>query len=244
MDIKEINNLYIKIQRNYLEHQLRDKEIIEKAITFFNQYYNLVEHPFTPEDAEKLSNLNFSIKMDFLHWSACNPKSEDEINQFYRNTPFEFFKNLFKNMDIMHYEKIIGEQVLPELKKNNCKTVLDYGGGSGYQAILLNKLGFKVSFAEINKISVEWMRYLTKELNIDIEVIDLWEKEIENNYDMIILKDVLEHLPSVDHAKHIVNLVGKLSKKTKTLLIVPDKVDKEEDYLPMHSCYELQFKNG
>jgi len=239
MDIQEIDNISCKITKKYLEQRIIDEEITEKAIIFFNQYYNLVEHPITREDIEKLASIDFSLKLDFLFWKACNPETEEEIKQFYRITPYDFFRNLLKNMDIMHYEKVLKEIILPHLRKNNHKKVLDYGGGSGYQAILLHKLGFKTSFAEISKISVEWMKYLTKELNMDIGVIDLQEQEIEDNYDIIILKDVIEHLPNT---KYITNLIETLSKKTKNIFIFPDKLDKEEDYMPMHFSYE--FKNG
>ena len=221
-----------------MEQRIIDEEIIEKSIIFFNQYYNLVEHPITREDVKKLSSIDFSLKLDFLFWKALNPETEEEIKQFYRITPYDFFRNLLKNMDIMHYEKILKEIILPHLRKNNHKTVLDYGGGSGYLTILLHKLDFKMSLAEINKISIDWMKYITKELNFDIEVIDLQEQEIENNYDIIIIKDVIEHLPS---QKYITNLIERLSKNTKNIFIFPDKLDKEEDYMPMHFNYE--FKN-
>jgi 2-polyprenyl-3-methyl-5-hydroxy-6-metoxy-1,4-benzoquinol methylase len=234
MDIQEIDKKYTQVRKNYLEYQIKDKEIIEKAITFFNHYYNLVEHSFSLEDVEKISNIDFSIKMDFLHWTTINPKTEDEINNFYRNTPFEFFKNLIKNMDIMHYEEILGKFILPELRKNKTNTILDYGGGSGYQAILLHKLGYKVTFSEINKLSLEWMKYITKENNFDIDIIDLQENKIEKTYDSIILKDVLEHVVNPEA------LLEMLSSKTKNLIITPDKIEKVEDYLPMHFNYKIQ----
>jgi 2-polyprenyl-3-methyl-5-hydroxy-6-metoxy-1,4-benzoquinol methylase len=234
MDIKEINKKQEALKIKYLESRIIDEEIVEKAIVFFNQYYNLVEHKFTREDMDKICNLDFSIKLDFLHWTAINPQNENDVNKFYRNTPFEFFKNLLKNMDIMHYIEIIDKVILPLLKKNNVKTVLDYGGGSGYQAILLHKLGYKITFSEMNKLSVEWMRYITKELNLNIEVIDLVESKIENNYDVIIFKDVLEHLVN---PKPIINI---LQSKTKKLIIIPNKVERSEDYLPMHFPYSIE----
>ncbi len=235
MDIQEIDKKFIKERNKFLEYRIKDDELISKAITFFNQYYNLIEHPFTLEDVDKIGNIDFSIKMDFLHWFTINPKTEEETNKFYRFTPFEFFKNLLKNMDVMHYQ-ILGDSIIPELKKIDGKTILDYGGGSGYLAILLNKCGYKVTFAEINKISIEWMKYITKELNLDIKVIDLQEEKVTENYDIIILKDVLEHLVNPE------SILDSLSPKTKSLFIYPSKVEKEEDYLPMHFGYEL--KNG
>jgi SAM-dependent methyltransferase len=233
MEIKEIDQKYINARKQFLEYRIKDKELIDKAIIFFNQYYNLVEHPFIIEDIDKLSSIDFSLKMDFLHWFTINPKTEEETNKFYRYTPFEFFKNLIKNMDIMHYQ-ILGENILPELKKANCKTVLDYGGGSGYLAMMLNKLGFQVTFSEINKISLDWMRYITKELSINIKVLDLQENKLEQTYDAIIIKDVLEHL-----SKPQVTL-DMLGDKAKNLIIIPNKIDKVEDYLPMHFSYEIK----
>jgi 2-polyprenyl-3-methyl-5-hydroxy-6-metoxy-1,4-benzoquinol methylase len=233
MDIKEIDTRYIQARKQLLEYKIKDNALISEAIAFFNQYYNLVEHPFTLEDVEKLANLDFSIKMDFLHWFTINPQTEVEVSKFYRHTPFEFFKNLLKNMDIMHYQ-ILGENILPELKKNKCKTILDYGGGSGYLAMMLDKLDFKVTFSEINKISLDWMKHITKEDNLDIDILDLQESKIEQNYDAIIIKDVLEHLtePQV--------VLDMLSKHTNNLIIIPDKINKEEDYLPMHFSYEIK----
>lgn len=235
MDIKEIDEKYIQTRKQFLEHRIKNSELISKAIAFFNQYYNLVEHPFTLEDAEKLASIDFSLKMDFLHWFTINPKTEVEVNNFYRHTPFEFFKNLFKNMDIMHYE-ILGENIIPELKKVSCKTVLDYGGGSGYLAILLHKLNFQVTFSEINKISLDWMRYITKENNLNIDILDLQENKLERTYDAIIIKDVLEHL---SNPQGILDMLGS---KAKNLIVIPNKIDKVEDYLPMHFGYEI--KNG
>lgn len=233
MDIQEIDNKYIQIRKQFLEHRIKDNELISKAITFFNQYYNLVEHPFTLEDIDKLSSIDFSLKMDFLHWFTINPQTKEEISKFYRHTPFEFFKNLIKNMDIMHYQ-ILGDNILPELRKSDCKTVLDYGGGSGYLAMLLNKLGYKVTFSEINKISLDWMKYIVKENNLFIDILDLQENKVEQNYDAIIIKDVLEHLtnPQV--------VLDTLSKHTNSLIIIPNKITKEEDYLPMHFGYEIK----
>jgi 2-polyprenyl-3-methyl-5-hydroxy-6-metoxy-1,4-benzoquinol methylase len=233
MDIKEIDQKYINARKQFLEYRIKDKELIDKAIIFFNQYYNLVEHPFTIEDIDKLSSIDFSLKMDFLHWFTINPKTEEETNKFYRHTPFEFFKNLIKNMDIMHYQ-ILGENILPELKKNSCKTILDYGGGSGYLAMMLNKLGFQITFSEINKISLDWMRYITKELSIDIKILDLQENKLEQTYDAIIIKDVLEHL---SNPQTILDMLGT---KAKNLIIIPNKIDKVEDYLPMHFSYEIK----
>lgn len=233
MNIQEIDNKYIQARKQFVEHRIKDNELITKAITFFNQYYNLVEHPFTLEDVEKLSNIDFSLKMDFLHWFTINPQTEIEVGKFYRYTPFEFFKNLIKNMDIMHYQ-ILGENILPELKKAKCKTVLDYGGGSGYLAMMLDKLSFKVTFSEVSKISLDWMKYITKEDNLDINILDLQENKIELTYDAIIIKDVLEHLTEPQTVLDI------LSKHTNNLIIIPDKINKKEDYLPMHFSYEIK----
>lgn len=236
MGIEEIDKISGELTRAYLEQRIINEDILNKAIIFFNQYYDLKEHPITRKNIEKLADIDFSLKLDFLHWKACNPVTEEQIKQFYRTTPFEFFKNLFKNMDIMHYERILKDLLLPYLEKNKCHKILDYGGGSGYLSILLHQLGFEVTFAEINTISIEWMKYLVKELAIGVNIIDLYEKDIEDNYDIIILKDVLEHLPNTQE------ILGKLKPKTKTLFIIPEKLTKSEDYLPMHFCYD--FKGG
>ena len=234
MDIEEINKKYKEIRNKYLESYIKDDEIINEAISFFNSYYNLYEHPFTLEDINTISNISFSLKIDFLHWSAIQPKSEKEIINFYRNTPFEFFKNLLKNMDIMHYESIFNLNILPFLNKNNVHTILDYGGGSGYMSLLLEKMKYKTTFSEINKLSIEWMKHIVKKFNYNIDIIDLYDNQIENNYDAIIIKDVIEHILEPEE------LLSCLNKKTKPLIIIPNKMEKVEDYLPQHFPYILK----
>lgn len=219
------------ILKRFLETPIRDNALIEEARYFLNDYYGLKEHPFSKEEMDTLSNHSLSLKMDMMLWKFVNPKTQEEKRLFYRNTPFEFIKNLYKNMDGMHLD--IFNKFLRKIKEVKAHKILDYSGGSGFLAIQLYRKGFDITFSEINKLSIEWMRHLAKSEDIDIKIIDLFEEEIKETYDMIIVKDVLEHLdePFV--------FLNKISKFTRTTLVYPEECMGEEDWLPMHKEYSI-----
>ena len=173
-----------------------------------------------------IANLDLSLKLDSMLWKSIKPSNETEELSFYRNTPFEFIKNLVKNMDGMHQD--IFDYINNIIAKNDHKSILDYGGGSGYLSMRLHNKGYNVTFSEVNLLSLEWMDYITKKKNMDIKIIDLYNNKITNKYDVIIIKDVAEHVSNPD------KLLNELKKMTNNLIVLPGMCLGEEDYLPMH----------
>ena len=206
---------------------VKDKEVVESAVEFFNDYFGLKDHPFTQREIGYLSDFSFALKLDFLLW-----RSTEDHSVFYQNTPFEFFKNLLKNMDGVHLKLFFAFVKYIEDRKG--KKILCYGDGSGYLSLRLFQVGYEVTFAEINKISIAWMKYYTEKNKLPISILDLNQSDVVEEYDVIIIKDVLEHV------KEPQNLVEKLKKKGRDLLISGSST-KQEDWLPMHFELDLGF---
>jgi len=80
--------------------------------------------------------------------------------------------------------------------------VLDIGCGDGFWLELLRNLGFNnLCGIDLSKPMVG--RALLK--NLDVECKDIYEIDYYNKFDIIIMMDVLEHLPNVSKALMIVN---------------------------------------
>jgi 2-polyprenyl-3-methyl-5-hydroxy-6-metoxy-1,4-benzoquinol methylase len=86
------------------------------------------------------------------------------------------------------------------------KTVLDIAGGHGRNAILLAHKGFELTVADISPIALNRLNIRTKELNIEIETleIDLDDpSNLTNTFDVVIcinfrpLEKLLHHIPKL-----------------------------------------------
>ena len=205
--------------------------IIEDALEFFNLYFKLNKHPFTMEDVFQLGNFQFALKIENIAWRSF----EMDEQRYYRVNPLEFWKNLIKSMTQSHYA--IFHYYIARVIRCGGMTVLDYGGGSGFLSYLLACHGFDVTFAEVNIVSLSWMRYLRFKRNIKMDIIDLSVEEINRKYDVVICKDVLEHV------KDPQSLLRKLEGYTGKQLLMsdPHEVKKDEDWLPMHYVHTQEL---
>jgi hypothetical protein len=220
-----------KFSKEWLEEMHYDWELVDEMIAFFNAYYKMTEHPLDRKTAFLLGdytdeNSHLAILIDSLMWKAINPHSQEEINYFYRITPFELMVNWFKAMG--NSTESICEYLEKKLKGHSYKTILNYGGGSGWISVWLAKRGYEVTHTEINLPSLEWMKYISKKLNLNIKVIDLMKETIEPMYDMILVKDVFEHL------KDPQKLYEFLLPRSNCLIYEPDNVEGPLDTEPMH----------
>jgi len=180
---------------------------------------------------QALGHFDFSLKMDTLLWNIMSPKSQKDIGYFYKITPFELVKNLRKNSDVMHLQLM--KILLGICKKIKIKTILDFGGGSGYSSLVLSDVGFDVTYAEVNILSLKWMKYVTKELNYKLKIIDLNKDKIKKKRDLILAKDVFEHF------KNPRRTIKELRKLCKIFYVFPGTCQGKEDWLPMHYEFDL-----
>lgn len=141
-------------------------------------------------DKRLLMSPSYHYKSEFL-WH--NPQNEQELAWFYRlNSSY-----LFDNAGHHYWEKL-------DYLKGRARTVLEYAGGIGHNAIQLLKQGFEVDYFEISMIQSAFVEFRAKRYNLDrLNMIRPFINNkfdpvncITKSYDAIILQDVLEHIPN------------------------------------------------
>jgi len=163
-------------------------------------------------------------------WNKANPKTNEEVKQFYRDDKsaiFALFQWHFTQRRQFDVELITG------MHSRKPKNILDFGCGIGQNAIMLGREGFNVTIADLDSPSFEFAKERLnkhkvpfKEWNLDKE-----ETPPEEKYDVIMLFDVLEHL-TYDELKIVVEKIIKL-KHESTFILWTTNYGKSEAY-PMH----------
>jgi SAM-dependent methyltransferase len=169
-----------------------------KMIKFLSDYHRLSK-------TEVIYMLKLAIKLDAFLWNALNPKTEQEIENFYKITPFNVFTLAYWHMS--NYQKRFRRRTL-----NLCKgSVLDFGGGIGDMCISLKDRKFEnVTYSEVEGKTFEFANYLFQKSNYKIPVINLSKEKVKGNYDTILCIDVIEHV--VDQKETLKVLVDHLNK--------------------------------
>ena len=114
------------------------------------------------------------------------------------------------------------------------KTMLDYGGGIGEHSIIACKEGVRVDYLDVED-SKTWeyakWRFNKHEVNPDM----LKEgTPIENDYDVIVIMDVLEHL---ENPKEVIE---QMAKHTKYIICNPTEIKYNWLYPEHISRYDLE----
>lgn len=144
------------------------------------------------------------IEYDNSHWSKI--KNPEQALEKYLNN----YKHVYNKINI---EKII--KVIPKNKKLH---ILDYGGGIGYLSAKLFELGHKVTLADQSSEAISTAAYFFKKENYKINILKA-EKgyfSTEERYDIVIAKDLIEHV--IEDKKMFDNLFGLLNKSGKLII--------------------------
>jgi len=123
-------------------------------------------------------------------WTKENNKTEEEFIEFYKKVDY------VNELALWHSEeKFVGVrkmlQVLEILKPN---TILDFGGGIGTDSILLCKLGYNVTYFEINEPTKSIAIERFKKHCVNPKILEKFPTE---RYDAILLYDMIGHFKDV-----------------------------------------------
>jgi methyltransferase family protein len=101
---------------------------------------------------------------------------------------------LFGNAVHFAGTSFVDELVMPFVPRSG--HVLDFGGGAGGLTLTLAARGFKVTFAEINALQRDFMRFRLHRhgLRDRVDVLDWWDELPTSHFDAVVAVDVLEHL--------------------------------------------------
>jgi len=122
------------------------------------------------------------IEYDNSHWSKIKD-SDAALNKYLNN-----YKDIYNRINI---EKI--KDAIPNKSKLK---ILDYGGGIGFLSAELKKLGHEITLADQSEEALSTAAYYFKKENLNINILKA-EKgyfNTDNKYDIIIAKDLIEHV--------------------------------------------------
>lgn len=132
-------------------------------------------------------NEKISKKQHKEEWLFWNPKTNTEINWFYKHSTAYLFANT---------SHVLNSIILNDLKQNS--TILDFGGGSGNYSFTLVNNGHNCLYFDISIIQSEFVKYVSKKYNLPITVLQYNEEYIpiyNQKIDSVIALDVIEHIP-------------------------------------------------
>jgi len=157
---------------------------------------------------QKLLNHEKVIESN-LHENA----TETDLNTYYSSTN----KYLY---ELMRWEASLDKQLEFEriflfLRKNNIKTVLDFGGGVGGLCIYLSERGITCDYLDIFGETFKFAKYRFEKRKYNIKMFNALEKWPDHSYQAVIAYDVLEHLTNLEE---IIKKISSIIDKTGFLL--------------------------
>lgn len=138
------------------------------------------------------------------------PRYTEDPLSFYRDTDLYLF-DLTQLQTQLQTEGVHRRLRLLFENSPHIKKVLDYGGGIGEYSIIAAEAGLDVSFLEVEgSKTMDYAKYRFAQYRVCPKI--LTEKDPLDTYDLVIARDVFEHLPDPQKALQYV------SEKTKYLI--------------------------
>lgn len=162
---------------------------------------------------------NTGLKEEWTAWEQKGPMTPERIKEFYKTTSMYVFD--LGSWHLWDPSKFESDMALVEdLKKRGVKSVLDFGGGVGFNSFPLARAGFDVTLADLDSVTLKFAQFRAEKQGLKLK---FWKSDVEPmppdaKYDAILCLDVLEHLPK-DELHTIVDKLVKLKKPT-TLVII------------------------
>ena len=153
---------------------------------------------------------NNYIEYDDLHWSKI--KSPEKALKKYLDN----YKDIY---NVTNINKII--DVIPKAKKLK---ILDFGGGIGFLSAELYKLGHDVTLCDQSEEALSTASYFFKNEEYKIKILKAEKGYIndDNKYDIIVLKDLIEHV--IEDKEMFSDLFDLLNKEGKIIVTTQNKL--------------------
>ena len=226
-------------QFNYLNYfelinqlDMEETKIKEQISEFLKETYDEVDKKFIAG-----SNL---LKKE---WLEKNPKTEEEIKDFYKLTKNYIYDQSFWHMtsrrefDLNIFNQLC--QKYPNYEERKNIKILDYGCGIAQLSLMLAKVGFNITIADLDSYTLDFaiMRFKNENIKFNIWQLDL--KNINETFDYIMCFDVFEHL-TLNQLIETTNKLNKLKKENTKYLIDYHFTDYETH--PMHMEFTIEHK--
>ncbi len=171
---------------------------------------------------DKTITHNTGMKDEWEAWEKAGPWTDDRIKQFYKQT-----KNYIYDLGGWHLwdlqKRSSDVAMIDQLKALHAKNVLDFGGGPGFNALLLAQAGFDVTLADLDSVTLKFGMFRAERQNVKMKY---WKTDVEEmppdkKYDAILCLDVLEHLPEPELRKTVDKLIQLKHDKTEIIIHAP-----------------------
>jgi len=126
-------------------------------------------------------------------WRERNPKTKEEIERFYAETPYYVYNLLIwkesgQRPPYVHY-------ALPHLRRSGAHRICDYGCGIGNDGLELLERGYEVVFCDFDNPSTRFLRWRIERRGLTATFIPPNEAENLKSFETLWAVDVIEHLP-------------------------------------------------
>jgi 2-polyprenyl-3-methyl-5-hydroxy-6-metoxy-1,4-benzoquinol methylase len=173
-----------------------------------------------------------SMRDEWAAWEKAGPMTDARIKEFYKQT-----SNYIYDLSGWHLwdpSKHASDLAMVEdLKRKGVKTVLDFGGGVGFNSIPFARAGIDVTLADLDSTTLKFAQFRAEHRNVKMR---FWKSDVEPapplpKYDAILCLDVLEHLPK----QELHDVVDKLVKlKTASTIVIIHAPFGKTAVHPMH----------
>jgi len=172
--------------------------------------------------------MKFNYRFDSFGTREVTPlPSDEELKKFYENNYFQelngSYQKDYSSEEISYFH--FYHQIFYQLYKNNInrtpKTLLDVGCGEGFTADWFHKNGVNVSAVDFSDFAIK--KFHPELINkINFSVCDLINDNFlpDKQFDIIILKHVLEHVKDIH--KLIATLRLKMHSNSLLIILVPN----------------------
>lgn len=183
-----------RIEELALFLDIDEKEIVEKdrAIQHLPGYAKWVNVAVTDWESREIDQ---NKRREIEDWFRENDKYIFELSDVHSRRAKQRIVRLVINI----------------LQKEGSRTLLDFGGGIGEEAIQAAKVGIRASLADLPSKTQEFAKWRAKHHGVKLEFIEVvGSKPLKKSYDAIFCFEVLQHLFDAEvMARHLVVYLNK-----------------------------------
>lgn len=147
-------------------------------------------------EAEK-NELGINVRRAMTKMECTPYVWTDNLDRFYQTTDAFLFETLVYNRS--SFKKDLRRLVLRFAEKhrnpNGAIRVLIYGDGLGIDSCYLAARGYDVDYYEVSHTCIRFATALRTRLGLHFRILSDVDQIQDNNYDLVIALDVLEHVP-------------------------------------------------
>lgn len=175
------------------------------------------------EVRDRIAGGEARMKTEWETWETRGAMTPERIKQFYKQTENYIY-------DLGHWHLWIASKRRSDLAlvedmrtKYKPKNILDFGGGVGLNALPLARAGFDVTLADLDSPTLRFGQLRAQRHGVPLK---LWRSDVEpappdRTYDVILVLDVLEHLPPDELRAVVDKLIRVKHAGTQILLSAP-----------------------